>query len=428
VTVSRRRFLTGLGAGLGAVAAGTYGLGVWTRDGRETSATRVPASTRGPGGRTLVVVELGGGNDGLDTVVPIGTAAGRYRDLRPTLAVTDPIALDDEIGLHPDLAGLARRYRRGDVAILEGVGHREHELSHFGSLMIWWSAAGGAGRSGWLGRYLDETASHDDPLAALSIGPSPSPALVGERATSASVADATGLQPRVPAWVGSPDALLASWRDLAPASAAPSTLLGRVHGAIGASVSAHRELASALVDDRPASAGPPDGEDRGRGRDGRATAALDLAAQVVASGDPPLVVYVNGVGDYDTHQGQAARHPMLLADLDAGITRFFDRLARAGIEDRVALMTVSEFGRRPAENGGGTDHGTASTHFIVGPSVRGGRYGETPDLSRLDGAGNLAPTLDFRSMYATVVAGWLGADAASVLGRDLEQLPVFRGG
>jgi len=427
MTVSRRQFLAGLGIGVGAVAAGSYGVSVWGRDGSEGPASRALGSpgslSEGGARRTLVVLELGGGNDALNTVVPIGVAAGRYHDLRPTLGVTDPIGLDDEIGLHPNLARLAQRYEAGDVAIVEGIGYEPYDLSHFGSFATWWSAAGGAGQAGWLGRYLDLTVGFDDPLAGVSIGPSPSPAMLGTQSFSTSIADPTGLRPGVPAWVGSPDELLAAWKGFAPAKVDSTTLNGRVRGAIGASVDAEAELATVLDASaaEPAAPAAPGSE----GAYGEATAALVLAAQVVQGDDPPRVVYVHGLGDYDTHQGQAARHRALMTDVDTGIGNFFDAVERAGIADRVTLMTASEFGRRPAENGDGTDHGTASTHFVIGAGVTGGRYGEPHDLARLDRTGNLAAPIDFRSLYATALDGWLGVDAEAVLGGEHPILPVF---
>ena len=182
--ISRRRFLTGLGvAGTTAVAAG-YGLTVWRDGGSSSTSASAPTTTlaTSPGlrlssrdDRTLVVVELAGGNDGLNTVVPIADPA--YRALRPTLGVGNAIALDDTAGLAPELAALAARYHDGQVAIVEGVGYPDPDLSHFASLAYWWSGAPGvSGTRGWLGRYLDATVGFEDPLAAVGIGPAPSPA------------------------------------------------------------------------------------------------------------------------------------------------------------------------------------------------------------------------------------------------------------
>jgi uncharacterized protein (DUF1501 family) len=144
----------------------------------------------------------------------------------------------------------------------------------------------------------------------------------------------------------------------------------------------------------------------------------------VQSPAKPRVIYVSGVGDYDTHEGQAERHPVLLEQLDDGIDGFFAALGKDA--DKVTLMTVSEFGRRPAENGSGTDHGTAGVHFVVGPRVRGGRYGEAPSLTDLDPNENLRHTDDFRRHYATGLA-WLGVrDNAAVLGDDFKAFSLFK--
>jgi uncharacterized protein (DUF1501 family) len=135
------------------------------------------------------------------------------------------------------------------------------------------------------------------------------------------------------------------------------------------------------------------------------------------------VIYVNGLGDYDTHQGEAQRHPSLMQDLDAGLETFFTTLDGAGASDRALVMTVSEFGRRPSETGSGTDHGTAAPQFLVGAKVKGGRYGAPPSLTQLDGHGNLVFTTDFRSLYATALQDWLGVEAEAVVGRGFAPLP-----
>jgi uncharacterized protein (DUF1501 family) len=427
--ISRRRFLTGLGlAGTAAVAAG-YGLSVWG-DGASSSRGGTPGTTvphlAGRDDRTLVVVELAGGNDGLNTVVPIADPA--YRTLRPTLGVTNPIALDDTIGFAPELAKLAARYQAGQVAVVEGVGYPDPDLSHFASLAYWWSGAPGvSGTTGWLGRYLDATVGDDDPLAAVGIGPTPSPALLGTRSFATSIADATGLQPALPAWVDDRADLLAAWSRFAPAPVDEVGVMGQLQGAIRATTRAQRELAEALGT-QATSAAPPDDATRAStyGQEQTATSALDLAAQLVVGDRAPRVIYVNGLGDFDTHQGEATRHPALLRDLDAAIDGFLTTLDHAGAADRAIVMTVSEFGRRPQENGSGTDHGTAAAHLVVGVPVAGGRYGAAPSLTALDDHGNLAATTDYRSLYATALEGWLGVDSEAVLGQAFEPLPLLR--
>jgi uncharacterized protein (DUF1501 family) len=424
--ITRRRFLTGLGiAGTTAVAAG-YGLTVWRDGGSSPGSSSAASTTLGPrlagrDDRTLVVVELAGGNDGLNTVVPIADPA--YRTLRPTLGVENPIALDDSIGFAPELAKLAARYQAGQVAIVEGVGYPDPDLSHFASLAYWWSGAPGvSGTRGWLGRYLDATVGYDDPLAAVGIGPVPSPALLGSRSFATSIADATGLQPQLPSWVDTHDDLVAAWSRFAPADTDPSTAMGAIERAIHSTARARKDLAGEL---HSTAAGATKADAQGYGLEQTATAALTLAAQLVVAEHTPRVIYVNGLGDYDTHQGEATRHPALMRDLDGGIDAFFGALDAAGASDRAIVMTVSEFGRRPAENGSGTDHGTAAPHLVVGASVKGGRYGAPPSLTQLDDHDNLVATTDFRSLYATALQGWLGVDAAPLLGKGFAPLPLL---
>jgi uncharacterized protein (DUF1501 family) len=369
-----------------------------------------------------VFVELAGGNDGIGTVIPY--ADPNYRRLRPTLAVENPTDLDGAVGLHPSLPKLAERYRAGQVAIVEGIGYPDNDLSHFASLANWWSGTPGHPSStGWLGRYLDRTVGFTDPLAGVVIGPGPSPALLGERSFATSISDASGLQPAAPAWITNAGTLADSWAKLAPRRADRSTLVGQVQAAVGLTGDARDDLARTL------SAAPAVGGDDASAAaaygDGTAVASFDLAARLVAAKEPPKVVYVTNLGDFDTHQGQAARHQTLLEDLDAGLARFFASVEGAGVADKVIVVTLSEFGRRAQENGSGTDHGAASAHFIIGSKVVGGRYGEPTSLAKLDARGNLPMAVDFRQVYATALEGWLGVDAEPILGPGFEPQAVF---
>ena len=422
--LSRRDFLRRLGAGSVAVAASGYVLSTWAWAGPADAAAPQPGAL-GPTspGRTLVVIELAGGNDGLNTVVPHADPA--YHSLRPTLGVTNSIDLDGEIGLHPSLPQLAARYKAGQVAIVEGVGYSPPNLSHFESLATWWSAQRPT-NLGWLGTYLDGTGGYDDPLAAIAVGPQPAPALLGQHSFATTIADATGLEPRLPVWAGGSDALLASWGHFAPARVDTSSLVGQVERAVGLTVKARARLDQVLgsssstgttSNGRTAAAGSAAGY-------GQSTVveSLAVAAQLIRSPLAPRVVYITGVGDFDVHEGEAQRQPTLLSDLDQGIAGLFNDLG--GAADGVMVMTTSEFGRRPTENGSGTDHGTANPHFLIGPSIHGGRYGEPPSLTNLDDTGNVAPTVDFRTLYATGLS-WLGVqDTQAILGGQFDPVPV----
>ncbi len=415
--ISRREFLAGLGATGVVAAAGGYGISMWSGHGAQQFPASHPAgggaSAAGGGsgsGRVLVLLELAGGNDALNMVVPNDPA---YHSLRPTLGVTDPIALDGEIGLSPKLVTLGQEYRAGRLAIVEGIGVPNPNLSHFASLQRWWTADPDLRAStGWMGRYLDRAVGTDDPIAGVAIGPGPSPVLSGAVSFATAISDAAGLQPaRLDPDVR--DALLQSWSQLVPAK--PSAgLLGQMQRAIGESLDARTRISHDL-------GAPPDpgaALDPGVEADNPLADALDLAARLAASKDHPRVIHVHVDGDFDTHADEAARHPALMADLDAALQRFLQTLEHLQASDRVVLATSSEFGRRAAENGSGTDHGAAAAHFVLGVPVRGGRHGEPPSLTKLDPDGNLVMTVDYRDYDATLLQ-WLdpAADTEAVLGK-----------
>jgi uncharacterized protein (DUF1501 family) len=416
--LSRREFLAGLGAA-SVVAASGYGISTWTRDGTRafgTKANPASGSTNGSS-RTLVLLELAGGNDALNMVVPHGDPA--YASLRPTLGINDPIVLDDSVGLSPKLVTLADEYKAGRLAIVEGIGVPQPSLSHFASLQRWWTADPEMHETtGWVGRYLDRAVGRGDPMAAVAIGPGPSPVLAGAVSFSTAITNSDGLQP---AFVD-PDVrepLLAAWKSMVPARPG-SDLVGNVQRAITDTLDARDRVARDVSGNATATddGGSPTLSD-----------ALVLAARLAASPDHPRVIHVHVEGDFDTHQGEADRHPVLMADLDAGVKAFLATLEQLGARDDVVLATMSEFGRRAAENGSGTDHGAAAAHLVLGPAVRGGRAGEPPSLTKLDTDGNLVATVDYRS-YDAALLQWLDPhadlDAVFTSGFRAQRLLLFR--
>ena len=430
-SATRRQFLAGLGAAVAVGAAGGYGISVWGRSDAVaapgttttigTTTTSMPAGTAGPiTDRTLVIIEMGGGNDGLNMVVPHATNA--YYDLRGELAIDTPLDLDGEVGFHPDLIFLADRFAAGDVAIVEGVGYPDPDLSHFASMATWWSGLpASVGQTGWLGRYLDGTVGSNDPLAGVSIGPGPTPAMAGERSFVVTVQDMTGLAPSLPPWIDTKDELLSMWQGFAPASFDGAVLLDQVRSAIDTTVDAADQLSDILGEPPEAD----DGEQQGRRRRGDLTSFMEVTAALVVAPDAPKVIYVHGWGDFDVHEGHADRHQAMMQDLNEALTGFFGTADEAGVSDKVIVMTTSEFGRRPEYNGSGTDHGTAAAHLLIGAPVQGGRYGEAPSLTNLDKRGNMTHTVDYRSLYASVFSGYLESDAESLLGAVYEELSLF---
>ncbi len=429
-SVTRRRFLGALGACVAVASAGAYGISVWgrnpdgagipvTTDSPATTTTTPPAGTLPVGeGRTLVVIEMGGGNDGLNTIVPY--SSNRYYDLRGDLAITDPLDLDGEIGLHPSLPFLADMYRDGMVAVVEGIGYPDPDLSHFASMATWWSGMGSSpAPTGWLGRYLDATTGAEDPLAAVTIGPGPTPALLGDTSFQISVQDMSGLSPRIPEWIDSRNELSGLWAGFAPAAFDGVTTLDTVRQAIAVTVDAQHEINDILG--APEVAAPT----VTRRRNSELEDSIAVAAALITSESAPRVVYIHGWGDFDTHEGQASRHTDMMEQLDSALRTLFTAAESAGIADQLLVMTTSEFGRRPAFNGSGTDHGTAGSHFLIGSQLHGGRYGEPASLANLDGRGNLIHTVDYRSLYASVLNGWFGVAAEDLLGGSYELLPVL---
>ena len=445
--VTRRQFITGMGATVSLGVAGGYAIGLWRRDPTAgigattaspatttTSLAAAPAGSFGttPGSKVLVVLEMGGGNDAFSMVIPHSTST--YYDLRPNVGIIDPLDLDGEIGLHPNLAWLADRYKAGQMALVEGVGYPDPDLSHFVSMETWWTAhASGPTASGWLGRYFDGTVGEENPLAGVTIGPGPSRAMLGDSSFTVSIQDNTGLSPIAP-WIDNIDELMGAWSGFAPAGIDSPGLLAPVRDTITYATQARSELASAI-----SAAEAMDLSDGSATMGGDMTAMaeaqssrrpglinyMSLAAQLAISPVTPTVIFVHGWGDFDTHENQASRHGDMMLQLDQALSGFFGIIDAAGRTDDVVVMTTSEFGRRARDNGSGTDHGTASTSMFIGAPVTGGRYGQAVDLSKLDTRGNPAHTVDFRSTYATAIDAWLEADADGVLASAYERLPVF---
>jgi len=359
--------------------------------------------------RTLIVVQMAGGNDGLNTVVPFTDPL--YLKMRPTLGIpeTKVLPLDTRLGLHPNLQPLQKLWHDGHLAIVEGVGYPNPSLSHFQAMDIWQTLdLSGNGGEGWLGKLVSGLVDRDGhPFKALDIGVQTAQALQSittQVPTVASVqsyrlypdpVDADGGNTRLHALMK----LYTSYPGPAPyAALLDTTALSAQDGS--------RQLHQADATYRPAVTYP-----KGPFADG-----LKVLAEAIVQGLGLRVGYVT-LGGFDTHANQAATHDVLMQTLANGVSAFYSDLAVHGKADNVVVMTWSEFGRRVEENGSlGTDHGTAAPMFILGNPVNKGIYGEPPSLSSLDENGNLKYTVDFRSVYATVLDRWMGASSKAVLG------------
>jgi uncharacterized protein (DUF1501 family) len=408
--MQRHRFLLGTLAGLTVAANASDLFG---------TALAQPALPDLPGGadeRVLVVVNLQGGNDGLNTIVPHGMPA--YYRYRPTLGIApnDVLRIDDTIGFNPALASLKGMFDRGNVAIVQGAGYPEPDHSHFRSTEIWQTAEPEHyGGTGWVGRFLDESGLPESNLFnAVALSPVLPEVMVGRRIDVPTVGALRGYGLSSDGDAGQRAAFTSLVRnDRVPFS---SPYLATV-----ATIEDHAQRGSEelpkLVAGYTASGTYP-ATPLGR--------SLALAAQMIGSRLGTRVIYVQH-GSFDTHAAQKPTQDRLLREFADAMKAFYDDLAAHGNDKRVLTMTFSEFGRRVAENGSrGTDHGEAAPMFLVGGGVRGGVYGKHPSLDALDN-GDATFTVDFRSVYSTVVAKWFGRPTSGVIAGSFATIPAVLG-
>ena len=398
--MQRRKFfnaMAGQGACLAGALAGLPGHG-WAqlRSGRAASLAD----------RVLILVELKGGNDGLNTVIPY--ADPTYYQLRETIAVRREtgIKLDADTALHPALAELLPLWDTGELAIVQGVGYPLPNLSHFRSIEIWDTASNAHEylSDGWVARAMHTGYAQRAAFATegVVIGGADAAVLNGARAVRLNNPEAFANQAQA---VAAP---------VVRGNLALQHLL-RTEANLGAAAHALRSEMFGFATPFPA---------------GAFGNAVRSAAQVVASqrGKAGVPVIVLSLGSFDTHQNQPETHANLLRQLGAGLAALKGALTELAAWDRTLVMTFSEFGRRPRQNGSnGTDHGTAAPHFVTGGAVKGGLYGRAPDLQRLDSSQNLHHTTDFRQLYATIAVDWWGVDASRVVRGSYDSLNFIRG-
>jgi uncharacterized protein (DUF1501 family) len=365
--------------------------------------------------RVLVLINLQGGNDGLNTVVPY--AMPQYYRYRPNLAVAqnDVLRLNDQVGLNPNLKSFKAMFERGQVAVIQGVGYPKPDHSHFRSQEIWQTGdPDGYPGTGWLGRYLDVAQLPKDNLFnAVAVSPV-LPEVFGSRSVDVPAIDsnlhAYGLNSdRKP---GGADAFRSMLSDTTQPFNSP--YLGKVAEIEANAQRGSEELPKLVANYKTDAQYPATNLAR----------SLALAAQMIGSQLGTRIIYV-AHGSFDTHTGQKNTQDRLLGQFSDAISAFYTDLAQHGADKRVLTMTFSEFGRRVAENAsGGTDHGEAAPLFLIGGGVRGGVYANHPSLDDLDN-GDVKFTTDFRSVYATVIEKWFGRSPQGIIGGTFSSLPVI---
>ncbi|MBI1743162.1 DUF1501 domain-containing protein [Candidatus Acetothermia bacterium] len=374
------------------------------------------ASTTATTNNLLVVVRLQGGNDGLNTVVPITDPT--YKAARPTLgfAEKDVLGITDKLAFHPSMKNFQSFFKSGKLAVVNGVGYPNSNLSHFRATDIWETAAPDKYLSeGWLGNFLDMSIAqnHTEEFKAASI-----------------------------ATVGVPLALIGH-KIVVPAITTIDTYKfqtdtkyqGDRVNQVNTFVKVNQRELTSVFQDYIAKTGfsAYDGAEQLQkvvaaykssveyGKDPFAQ-GLKLIAQMIAGSLGTQILFIS-IGGFDTHANQAKDHETLWSYVDGGLASFYQDLQQLKVADNVLMMTYSEFGRRVRENGSrGTDHGTAAPMFVLGNKVKGGLYSEYPSLTNLDSNSNLIHTVDFRSVYNTILEDWMGAEAEKVLGGKFDNL------
>lgn len=365
----------------------------------------------------LVVIQLSGGNDGLNTVVPVGVDP--YYKARPQLGLkNDLIKLDDHFALNGTMIGFRDLWADGKLTVVHGVGYPKPNRSHFESMAIWHSAdpQNPGQNGGWLGHYLDHLNRGTTPnvMRAINIGSELPQAMITDGAPAPSINSVEDFSVRL---LGKGDGGDAAEKqlivDLNKQNDESPVLSFLSRQAANAIVSA--DEVKKLTAGYKADAEYPQGLGQ----------RLKLIAQIINGNFGTKVLYCEQ-GGYDTHANQAQQHGRLLGELSGAINAFMKDMNAKGLGDKVTVITFSEFGRRVAQNdSAGTDHGAAGPMFVVGNKVKPGLHGEHPSLGKDQLAdGDLKYTTDFRRVYAAILDNWLNVDSAKVLRAKFEPLGV----
>ncbi len=410
---NRRRFLRSSIGGAAAIGVGSV---------IPDCLVRAVASEGNRDERILVVVQLSGGNDGLNTVVPYADDA--YRAARPKLAIptSDVLKCDDDVGFHPSLSGMHDLLANGQLTVVRGVGYDQPNRSHFESMDIWHTCRrkDESRPDGWIGRFLDtQTNDSGGDVAALHLGREQQPfAIASEKIRVPTMKEMSEFQLQGRDRQSLRSLLNANVatepNPLAKNASEPNDLLDFLQSSTTSALAASQrvtEAAGSYASDT-------------RYPDTELGQKLRIVAQLIDAGLTTRVYYVQLDG-FDTHAQQPATHAILLRQWSDAISTLVRDLDTHGHADRVCVMTFSEFGRRVAENASeGTDHGTAGPMFLCGRGVKAGIFGNRTSLTDLHD-GDLKHEIDFRQVYASVLKNWLDTEPLPILGGDYKTLPLF---
>jgi len=389
----------------------------------------------GRDGNILVVLQLAGGNDGLNTVIPLGN--DEYRKSRPTIGVAEPsiLKLDPQTGLHPSLSGLASAFQEGHLAVVQGVGYPNPNRSHFRSTEIWATAVDSnkSSNTGWIGRYFDNACSGCDASVGIAMASQMPQALTASVPKGVLYQGGGGGGKKKTKKIGGAQTqadgsmMMEEDDDAGQAGGSIDMLNGPGNlGKLSALDFLERTEMDAKVSQQEIAQASGKAKNSVPYPATRLGQNFAMVSRLIAGGMPTRIYYLS-LGGFDTHTQQAGAHERLLKEMGDAVAAFLSDLKAQGNLGRVSLMTFSEFGRRVRENAsGGTDHGAAAPMFLAGGGIKSGLFGKMPSLAPQDlFDGDVKYNTDFRSVYATVLEKHLGVKSAGILRTQFPLLAAY---
>jgi uncharacterized protein (DUF1501 family) len=414
MTTSRRDFLL---SGLGLMGAVMYGPDLFGLLAQQAhAAPRVVGSSK-----ILIIIQMSGGNDGLNTVIPFADPA--YLKIRPTIGIKPDVVLklDDKVALNPNMTPFQDLYKAGKLAVIQGVGYPNPNRSHFRSIEIWQTAEPKKVKdTGWIGRYLDLAnggkTKVDNIFPAINVDPILPKTLSAQKVVVPSISDVKNFTFKAdPRYEEDRSAQLATFNNIYQKYPSNRPYVEELRKVGLDTTEASDSIAKMVATYKDGAKYPNNGFGKG----------MQFIAQLIIGG-VNCSIYNISMGGFDTHTNEQNAHQNLFKTLTQGVEALQKDLEAHGMDKDVVMMTFSEFGRRVGENGGrGTDHGAAAPMFIIGSGVKGGIIGDQPSLTDLDD-GDLRYKTDFRTVYATILDRWLNADSKAVLGDKYDMLDLFQ--